>query len=262
MKCEIRKYNQCGTIPSVDQYRVFMSGRGIMSDGINPAQASIVSAISTSNIGNVGGDMVDHALIPEVMPPTPNFGTEDPLPIDAFTILALLVSTCATARQSSRLTRAAELDAQIASLTAAADKMLEAAKLTRNAAIAQAAMQIASGLMTIASGVAGCFGSNSATNVINKDNAAVGTPLQQILTGMSQVLNAVGSLAKGSVDYQAAMKEHEKMLLDIAAKAHEKAYENANETFSELMEIMRSLYQAMRDMRASDHEAAKAAINA
>lgn len=198
---------------------------------------------------------------------------ENNLAADISVFMTLLTKLAQTMRNANRDLRTAEFQAQVQTLTQAADKILKSAQETKSAAKIQGWIQIAAGALQV--GVAGYGGlksyqgsklTSSGESLIASANKNTGNPLSALdkISGsvdkaagatasaignfaggaahaIGQTGGGVGSLLSMNATQAAADAHAEEAKLQALAKTHETAVQHSNEVMQQQGELINDI---------------------
>lgn len=190
---------------------------------------------------------------------------------DLYSIMALLQKSAQDMRDTARIERNSELQAQISALDSAAEQMKIAADWKLAAGIVQGVASIGAGLAQAGSGLTQ-MGTSAGSGIIGlkgigsdgkiSDRADQGSKLVSGLgTGFSQIQGAGGTLISGAgsivssaLTYQADLAEAQKTRLETDAKEHETAAQHASDWMQEMMEVIRDIKDNTKTANQMNHE--------
>lgn len=207
----------------------------------------------------------------------------DQVTADIYTFMALFQKLAQQMRNTAREQRGAELQEQVSALQNAAEKMKDAAQQRFAAAMIQGAFQIAGGAMQIGSAMyagsqmMGTRGQKQLEADFSKaQNSAYGGQQKQMhldaLQGSLDKITAanasatkwnaigqasggiaggMGSMIAAGFSREADFKEAEKAKLEVQAKQHEAASQNANDMMQQMMDIIRDVRDKLASIQQS-----------
>jgi hypothetical protein len=195
---------------------------------------------------------------------------------DIYSVMALFQQISQEARGSAREQRHAEMELRMESLGKAADEMREAALKRLIGTCVQAGVQAASGAFKIGMGSAGIkdamkadkfaqaatkAGSETVEGAALATRAAsvnaAGQARQMVGNGVADIMGAVGTVVKGGLDYSAGLDDAEKLNHDKQTELHRAAYDRANETMQQMMDVMRDIRSKLSEIENSANDTAK-----
>ncbi|HYC37693.1 MAG TPA: type III secretion system translocon subunit SctB [Usitatibacter sp.] len=177
---------------------------------------------------------------------------------DIFTFMALFQKMAQDMRQTARLDREMQLQAQVSTLQAAADQIKQAAQAKFQAAIISGAMQIGAGAVQIgaagmsAKTLSGAKGADPATSQVLTTKAGNWTTAGQ---GLGQIMQGAGTIGAGSKELEAGEAEAKGKKLDAQAKVEEEARQKANDVMQQMQDIIRDIRDKLAAIEQSNVEA-------
>ena len=195
---------------------------------------------------------------------------------DIFAFMAIFQKIAQEQRNSARETREVQMHAQIGTMLEAAKNMETAATARFNAALVQGIVQIGSGCLSIAGGVASMKagakaetksqdmiksgrqhtvdtnmspkeakvhmqGVNAEANKISQAGANKAQSINIGTQGASSIAGGIGTIASAGFTLQADKLDAENKKLDAAGKLHESAKDKANEMMQAMQDIIRDI---------------------
>lgn len=179
---------------------------------------------------------------------------------DIFQFMALFMKFAQEMRQTARLDREMTLQAQVDSLQAAAEEMRTAATQRFNAALAQGICQIGAGAIQIGGAAASLKQTNGAikegiSTDVGKGLMAKGDAYNMIGRGVGEVVNGMGTIARGAEEQKAGETDARRSEEEAAARIHEAARDKAKETMDMMMDIIRDIRDKLAAIEQSNVEA-------
>jgi len=215
--------------------------------------------------------------------------SEDGVSADIFSFMALFQKIAQEMRNTARMERNTELQAQVTALQNAAEQMKTAAAFRFAAGMVQGAFQIAGGPMQIGMGAAsasstikgarleatgnsqvaqsspGATGPMTSTqsklNMAGNDNIAAGKELSAVGAKQQAYAQASGSIAGGvggmiasGLNYGADMADARRSELETQAKVHETAVQHANDMMQQMMDVIRDVRDKLSSIQQAQIE--------
>lgn len=206
-------------------------------------------------------------------------GAAQNAPFDIYQLLALLAEFAATQQLQDRQERQADLAVKIGKLTVSADEVVQAALSRFIGAVTGGTLQLVAGATGVAGGVVGLKGVYSANARISADaTAAPAGALQQdpdfqirqfnkltmasqgvghLLQGVSSATTGVGQIVSGSLDFQAAGHERDKLNSDKGAEVADAARSSDSESLQRHLEVQKSILDTISAIERERHETAQ-----
>jgi hypothetical protein len=205
---------------------------------------------------------------------------------DMYSVMALFQKMAQEMRNTARVQRDTEMQAQVSALNSAADQMHVAAQKRFEGAVIQGAMQIAGGVIQIGTAVAataktvqGAKLESQATELkadieiegeqlspsakaefqkyANADAtqgkilSAEGDRLRGVGQGVGGMLSGMATTLQAAKEKEAAGADEEKARLEAQAKIHETASGHASDMMSQMMDVLRDVREKLQSIQQS-----------
>jgi hypothetical protein len=173
---------------------------------------------------------------------------------DIFTFMALFQKMAQDMRQTARLDREMQLQANVSSLQAAADQIKAAAQERFSAALTQGICQIGAGAIQIGGAAAagaklkGASGDGAALKIQQATNLTTGTG------GAGQIMQGVGTIVSGSFELKAGEADAKGKKLEAQSKIEEEARSKANDIMQQMQDVIRDIRDKLGAIQQSNIE--------
>jgi hypothetical protein len=177
---------------------------------------------------------------------------------DIYSFMAMFLKMSQTMRAAARQDRETSMQAQVNTLTDAANKIKEAADQRFSAAIVQGAFQIGSGLLTAGMGFASMGMMKGAGSLSDRDFNVLSnkvTAMNSVGQGGGGILTGVGTMISAGYEQKAGVMDSDRAKLEAQAKIQEAGRDKANEMMQQMQDIIRDIRDKLSAIEQSSIEA-------
>ncbi len=176
---------------------------------------------------------------------------------DIYAFMALFTQLAQQMRQAAKEQRQTELQSQVTAINNAANLMIDAAEKRFAAAMVQGGMQIASGAVTVGSGI----GSAIAVAKAKPDQLLTGSKFltqlnasQNITSGSSQILTGMATMISASMELDAAKIDAEAKEQEALGTGAQARRDSAQEVAQNMADLIKDIREQLRAIAQSDIE--------